>query len=245
MSFRGKFEPFTSLRQGGKNTYSFTLTCKNMLMPETFDCAIMDSTGQQPTQFHRHLKLKANESMAFNFDTCGWDWCDGDFFAILDKNERIKQQWDFKPKIYARGECPECHGSHKCIKCNGSGVIKDIHTHTISSCRTCNGTGICQKCYVPIRSGSNIAQEVYGTHPLPNADIAKQRKIAALQQTISNLDAQIAKADMDMRMMQMKDIDTSASIAFRSQLELQHALQRQLLNAQQELQQLMISNNYR
>lgn len=244
MSFRGKFESFTSLRQGGKKAYTFTLTCKNMLMPETFDCAIMDSSGQQPTQFHRHLKLKANESKVFNFDTCGWNWCQGDSFVILDKNDRPKQRWDLNLKIYARGECPECHGSHKCIKCNGSGVIKDIHTHTISSCRACNGTGICQKCYVPIREGSAIAQEVYGTHPLPNADMAKQRKIAALQQTISNIEAQIAKANMDTRMMQLKDIDVSASIAYRSQLELQHTLQRQLDNAQYELQQLIKTSGY-
>ena len=239
MSFRGKFEPYMSIRQGGKKAYSFTLTCKNMLMPETFDCAIMDSSGQQPTQFHRHLKLKANESKVFNYDECGWDWCQGDAFVILDKNDKIKQRWDLNLKIYSRGECPECHGSHKCNKCNGSGVIKDIHTHTISSCRACNGTGICQKCYVPIREGSTIAHEVYGTHPLPNSDMAKQQKIAALQQTISNLEAQITKADIDIRMMQFKGMDASASMAFRSQLELQHQLQRQLLNAQHELQQLI------
>lgn len=244
MSFRGKFESFTSLRQGGKKAYSFTLTCKNLFMTETFDCAIIDSTGQEPTQFHRYLKMKANESRAFNYDTCGWDWHQGDYFAILGKNDEIKQRWDLNLKIYARGECPECHGSHKCNKCNGSGILKDIHTHTITSCRACNGTGICQKCYVPIRSGSTLAQEVYGTHPLPNADISKQRKIATLQQTISNLDAQIAKADMDMRMMQKKGMDVSAGIAFRSQLELQHNLQRQLLNAQHELQQLLSTSNY-
>lgn len=244
MSFRGKFEQTTSLRQGGKKTYSFTLTCKNMLMPETFDCAIMDSSGQQPTQFHRHLKLKANESKVFNFDTCGWDWCQGDSFVILDKNDKPKQRWDLKLKIYARGECPECHGSHKCIKCNGSGVIKDIHTHTISSCRSCNGTGICQKCHVPIREGSTIAQEVYGTHPLPNADMAKQRKIAALQQTISNLEAQVAKAGMDARIMQLKGMDVSARTAYMAHVEMQYTLQRQLDNAQHELQQLINTNNY-
>lgn len=244
MSFRGLFEPYTSIRQGGKKAYSFTLTCKNMFMPETFDCAIMDSSGQQPTQFHRHLKLKANESKLFNYDECGWDWCHGDAFLILDKNDKIKQRWDLNLKIYARGECPECHGSHQCNKCNGSGVIKDIHTHTISSCRTCNGTGVCQKCYVPIREGSTIAQEVYGTHPLPNADMARQRKIAALQQTISNLEAQIAKADMDAKMMQLKGMDVSARTAYMVHVEMQYTLQRQLDNALHELQQLINTNSY-
>ena len=49
---------------------------------------------------------------------------------------------------------------------------------------------------------------------------------------------------MDMRMMQKKGMDVSAGIAFRSQLELQHNLQRQLLNAQHELQQLLSTSNY-
>ncbi len=210
-----------------------------MLMPETFDCAIMDSTGQQPTKFFRHERLKANESKIFNYDTCGWDWCQGDAFVILDKNDKIKQRWDLNLKIYAHGECPECHGNHKCIKCNGSGVIKDIHTHTISSCRTCNGTGVCQRCYVPIRSGSTLAQEVYGSQPLPNANFNKQKKIAALYQIISDLESKIVKADTDARIMQLKGIDEYARTAYMAQVEMRHSLQRQLLQAQYELNQLI------
>lgn len=238
MSFRGKFEWYNSLHQGGKRAISFTLTCKNMFMPETFDCAIIDSSGQEQSQIRRQLKLRPNESLVFNYDRCRWDWCQGDYFCILGKDDQIKQRWDLNLKIYARGECPECHGSHRCQNCNGNGVIENRNTHTINKCHTCNGTGVCQTCYVPIRSGTTLAQEVYGAQSIPNAGLSKQRKIAALQQTISNLESKIAKADMDMRMMQLKGMDVSARTAYMSQVEMLHSFQRQLINAQYELQQL-------
>ena len=238
MSFRGKFEWFRSLHQGGKKAISFTLTCKNMLMPETFDCAIIDSTGQQPSLIRRNLKLKPNESFTFNFDTCGWDWCQGDFFAILGKNDKIEQKWDLNLKICGRGECPECHGSHRCVKCNGTGIIRDANTHTISSCPTCNGTGICQKCYVPVRPGTTLANEIYNDTSLPDPAISKEKRIAALNKTISELQAKIEKADWDARMMQRKGTDISLHMVYSSHLELKHYYQRQLLQAQNELQQI-------
>ncbi len=238
MSFIGKFEWYNSLHQGGKRAISFTLTCTNMFKTETFDCAIIDSTGQEPAQIRRQLKLKPNEALVFNYDRCRWNWCQGDYFCILGKNDKIEQRWDLNLKIYDRGECPDCHGSHRCQSCNGSGVVKDRHTHTINTCNVCYGTGICQKCYVPIRSGTTLAQEVYGSQPLPNANINRQRKISALQQTISNLETKIAKADMDMRMMQFKGMDVSARTAYMSHVEMLHSFQRQLINAQYELQQL-------
>ena len=238
MSFRGSFDWFTSLHQGGKRAISFTLTCKNMLMPETFDCAIIDSTGQQPTQIRRGLKLKPNESFIFNYDSCGWDWCQGDFFAILGKNDKIQKRWDLNLKVYGRGECPECHGSHRCVKCNGTGTIRNSHNHTIDSCPTCNGTGICQKCYVPMRAGTNLANEVYGRIQMPNPELNRQQRISALQRTISDLQSKIEKADWDSRMMQRKGMDFSSRIAYSSQLELKHQYERQLIQAQYELQQL-------
>lgn len=242
MSLKGSFDWFISLHQGGKRAVSFTLTCKNMLMPETFDCAIIDSTGQQPTQIRRGLKLKPNESFVFNYDTCGWDWCQGDFFAILGKKDKIEKHWDLNLKIYGRGECPECHGSHRCVKCNGTGTIRNLHTHTISSCAICNETGVCQKCYVPVRPGTNLANAVYGGVQMPNPDMNRQRKIAALQRTISELQAKIEKADWDARIMQRKGTDVSLRTVYSSHLELKHQYQRQLLQAQYELQQLESMN---
>lgn len=238
MSFRGSFDWFTSLHQGGKRAISFTLTCKNMLMPETFDCAIIDSTGQRPTQIRRKLKLKTNESFTFNYDTCGWDWCQGDFFAILGKNDKIVQRWDLNLKIYARGECPECHGSHRCVKCNGNGIINNHNTHTIEKCSICNGTGICQKCYVPIRENSPLYTTVLDGTNIPNPEMSKQRKIAALQKTIADLQSKIEKADWDARMMQRRGMDVSLHTVYSSQLELKNMYERQLIQVQHELLQL-------
>lgn len=238
MSFRGSFDWYTSLNQGGKKAISFTLTCKNMLMPETFDCAIIDSTRQQPTQIRRRLKLKPNESFTFNYDTCGWNWCQGDAFVILGKNDKIHKRWDLNLKVYGRGECPECHGSHRCVKCNGTGTIRNNYNHTISSCPTCNGTGICQKCYVPMRAGTNLANEVYGGIQMPNPELSRLRRISALQKTTNDLQSKIEKAEWDARMMQRKGMDVSSHISYSSQLELKHQYERQLTQAQYELQQL-------
>ena len=92
MALKGSFEWFNSLRQGGRKAISFTLTNRNMFSPETFDCAIVDGTGQIPHQIRRQLKLKVNESFTFNIDTCGWDWCNGDYFAILGKKDKEKER---------------------------------------------------------------------------------------------------------------------------------------------------------
>ncbi len=209
-----------------------------MFQRETFDCAIIDSTGQTPTQIRRQLKLKPNESFTFNYDTCGWDWCQGDYFAILDKNDKIKKRWDLELKIYKRGECPECHGSHRCIKCNGNGTITDHRTHTVSKCRTCNGTGVCQTCYVPIRQGSNLANQIYVNVQMPNPEMSRQRKIETLRRTISDLQAKIEKEEWNQRMWQLKGMDVSSHTAYSSQLELKHMYERQLIQAQYELQQI-------
>lgn len=238
MSFRGSFDWYTSLNQGGKKAISFTLTCKNMLMPETFDCAIIDSTGQQSTQIRRRLKLKPNESFIFNYDTCGWNWCVGDYFAILGKNDKIEKRWDLNLKIYGRGECPECHGSHRCVKCNGTGTVRNIHAYTISSCVACNGTGTCQKCYVPLRPGTNLANEIYNGIAQPNPSLSRENRIAALHKTISDLQAKIEKEEWEARMMQRRGMDVSLHMAYSSHLELKHQYQMQLLQAQNELQQL-------
>lgn len=209
-----------------------------MLMPETFDCAIIDSTGQQPTQIRRRLKLKPNESFTFNFDTCGWDWCQGDFFAVLGKNDKIQKRWELNLKVYGCGECPDCHGSHRCIKCNGTGTIRNQHTHTISTCPTCNGTGVCQTCYVPIRQGNNFANQVYGNVQMPNPEMSRQRKIETLRRTISDLRSKIEKEEWNQRMWQLKGMDVSSHTAYSSQLELKHMYERQLIQAQYELQQI-------
>lgn len=238
MGLKGKFEWFNSLHQGGRKAISFTLRCSNMLQSETFDCAIIDSTGMEPPQIRRQLKMKPNDMLRFDYDTCRWNWCQGDYFAILGKNDKIEKRWDLNLKIYANGECPECHGSHRCATCNGNGIIKDNYSHTYTSCVTCNGTGICQTCYVPLRQGNSFDATIVGNVSVPNADLSMQKRISVLQQRISDLRAKIEKAEWDRRMMQLKDMDMSSQIAYRSQLELKSRYEQQLIQAQYELEQL-------
>lgn len=238
MALKGTFSWFNSLHQGGRKAISFTLTCDNMFQTESFDCAIVDGTGQLPPQIRRQLKLRPKESFRFDYDTCQWDWCQGDFFAILGKNDKVEKRWDLNLKMYGPGECPECHGTHKCIQCNGSGTIHNRHIHTYSNCTTCNGTGVCQTCYVPIRQGSNLANQVYGNVQMPNPDMNRQRKINALREQIHDLEAKIEQAEWDRRMMQRRGTDISSHSVYSSHLNLMHQYKIRLIQLQSELQQL-------
>ena len=83
MSFRGEFNWIQCLHQGGRKAISFTLKCTNMFQTETFDAAIIDGNGQLQPMMFRQQRLAANKSLRFDFDTVGWDWCQGDTFAII------------------------------------------------------------------------------------------------------------------------------------------------------------------
>lgn len=243
MSFRGKFEWYNSIQQGGKKAITFTLTCKNMFMRETFDCAIMDSSGQQPSQIRRRIKLKPKESFVFNYDTCGWDWCIGDFFAIIDSNnDNILERWDVDVKVYGRGECPECHGSHRCSKCNGTGIMNNPYTHTMSQCPVCSGTGLCQTCYVPVRYGSTMYNEIYSNGSIPNPNLNKQYRIEALQRRISELQKMIERAEWNERMMQLRRIDKSMGTTFMHILNQKVQYEQQIIQLQHQLDQLSNMN---
>lgn len=244
MSFKGEYNWILSKRQSGRKAISFTLTCMNIFQSETFNAAIIDGSGHiQPMIFHQQT-LAAKKSFRFDYDTVGWDWCQGDIFAILDKHEQMVQKWPLNLRVPAPGECSECHGIHKCISCNGTGIITDRKTHTISTCEICHGTGICQTCYIPIR-GSNL-----GINPqhdstqgatrsnYPNISRVKERKIAAIQQRICELQAKIAKCDWDEKMMQLRDADITLHNVYSSQLNLKYQYQRQLYELQYQLQQL-------
>lgn len=106
MSLQGGFEWYTSLKQGGKMSVQFVLRNTNMLMSETFDCIIADASGQQQPQVWRKMKIKARQSIAFNFDTCGWEWSQGDFFAILGKDSQAVQRWDLRLNVPGRANQP-------------------------------------------------------------------------------------------------------------------------------------------
>lgn len=250
-SFKGQFNWIQSMRQGGCKAISFTLTCTNIFQSETFDAVIIDGTGQLQPMFFNQLTLSAKKSFHFDMDTVGWDWCQGDTFAILDKNRQIDKhaKWTLNIKVPAPGECRECHGTHKCKQCNGTGIITNNYTHEISSCEVCHGTGICQTCYVPFRNVENTsvnfqqnAMGGYGYNTLSETpssqEVAKQRKIAALRQSIQDLQAKIERADWDERMMKLKGTDISSRRVYMSQVNLKFQYERQLSELQYKLQQL-------
>lgn len=244
MSFKGEYNWIQSKRQGGRKAISFTLTCMNFFQSETFNAAIIDGSGQiQPMIFHQQT-LAAKKSFRFDYDTVGWDWCQGDIFAILDKHEQMVQKWLLNLRVPAPGECSECHGTHKCASCNGTGIMTDRRTHTISTCEICHGTGICQTCYIPIRRSDFGMNQQYDfmqgatRNNYPNVSRTRERKIAAIQQRIGELQAKIAKCDWDEKMMQLRDADITLHNTYSSQLNLKYQYQRQLHELQYQLQQL-------
>jgi len=232
MGLKGSFSWFNSLHQGGKKAISFTLTCDNLLSSEVFDCAIIDGKGELPPQIRRQLKLPARKTFVFNYDTCGWNWCQGDFFAILGKNDKIKQRWDLNLREYKRGECPECHGTHKCAACNGTGMITNYSSHTVTKCRQCGGTGICQKCYIPKR-GADLSSET-----MQNTENIRRVKADAIRRQITDLQNKIQQVEWEIRMMDLKGQELSLSMVYRSKIEMKFTYERQLLELQNELTQI-------
>lgn len=237
MALIGTFSWYNSLHQGGKKAISFSLYSDNHFQNETFDCAIIDSKGQLTPQIRRQITLKPKQSFRFDYDSCGWDWCVGDFFAILGENDRIKKRWNLNLQMYKPGECPECHGTKKCKYCNGSGMVHYKHVHTYSQCTVCDGNGVCQTCYIPIRQDSNdlITNANMG---MPSPNINRQRKIEGLRQVISDLQSRIEKVKWDLRIMEIRGRDVSQTMVYRSQQDLLHQYKIQLIHAQSELQQL-------
>ena len=153
MSFKGSFELTTSNRMHGFRLWSFVLKCTNLFQSETVDCMISDEFGRQPF-FFRQQTFKAGRSYRFDYDTVDWTWHQHDFFAILGNGDKIVQKWQLNLKEYAQGECPDCHGTHKCRKCNGEGfVYPHGHVWEFQTCDACGGTGTCQRCDIPYRPG--------------------------------------------------------------------------------------------
>lgn len=152
MGFKGKFELTTSTRISGARFYSFVLKCTNLLLGETVDYMISDEFNQRPF-YYRNQTFKAGRSYRFDFDTVDWEWCQHDYFAILGKNDKVIKKWQLNLKEYKPGECPECHGTLKCKKCNGQGFIyQQGIMMEYKACDACGGTGICQTCFIPRRA---------------------------------------------------------------------------------------------
>lgn len=237
MGLKGKFEWYNSLRLGGRKAISFILTCDNLFQEETFDCAIMANNGIVQPMVFRQLKLKAKQSLQFNFDTIDWQWSNGDTFVILGKNDAIKQKWPLNIQMYAPGECPECHGTHKCRKCSGKGFL-NLANHRVEQCDVCARTGICQTCYVPQRTAPSTTYPNQPGTTQNNGRAAKDRQIEGLRINIADLQAKIEKTQWDMKMMQLKDMDRTNSSVYLSYNQLLHQYNMQMINLQSQLEQL-------
>lgn len=244
MRLEGEYKWYQSMRKGGRWSISFLLKCTRWLRKEKFAYAIYDGTGQ--LQPHRsYVELGANDTMRFDYDTCDWDWCQGDTFAVLDECGEIVEHWTLNLQTYAPGECPDCHGTKRCPTCNGTGSIKD-QMHMISTCQHCGGTGTCVRCYIPIRSVggptiNNTTTMQSGTMANanhPTVDTSRQRKMEMLRRRIHELQRNIERAEWDLHMMQISKMDTSSNGVYSSKLQLMNQYHQQLLNLQYELQQL-------
>ena len=152
MSLKGSFSLCNSQRLHGDRQWQFVLTNTNLLFSETFDVMLGGAMGQQPFIF-RNITLKPRQSVAFNYDTVDWYWYQDDFAAVIDSNNRILKKWSLHIREYAPGECPECHGTHKCRHCRGNGLIyPPDKIWEARTCTACGGTGICHTCFIPRRN---------------------------------------------------------------------------------------------
>ena len=97
MSFKGTFLRYASNRLHGSILISFSLKCTNILFGETVDVGIFPSDGSQPW-YYRSLKFKSGQTYVFNFDSIDWNWCQGDYAAILGADNKIIQKWTLQLK---------------------------------------------------------------------------------------------------------------------------------------------------
>lgn len=253
MSLKGNFVKKVSQRFL-TSIYSFELSCSS-LFGETFDCAIISCYGQ-PMLKYNGIKMGHNSLLTFNVDTLhGFaenfnGWCQGDYFAILDKKGKEKQKWILSIKEYTQGECPECHGAQRCSYCHGNGKIYSNASIGYESCRHCGGTGVCPTCYVPKRKGY-VNNSIYnqldvgGTHidgvsyeRTQVERVNQMRRRLQIEQEIMNLREEIQKLDIDLNIMKLKNQEISQRNVYLSYVNLKYKYQRQLLELQSQLNTL-------
>ncbi len=241
-SFTGKFTKVPS-RNGGMMIYSFSLKCTNWLQSEMIDFMISDAQKNQPW-YYRNQTIKAGGVFTFNYDTCGWQWYQGDFFAILNKNGKIEQRWQLNLKEYAPGECPECHGTKKCKHCKGKGMWVDLGIRTysgIESCPHCGGTGICQTCDIPRRNFLSTPINTSFNSVSTNSSSGKRhRPIADIKNDIQFAQSQLERAEWNYRYNKMTGLyEDNQYILQQSEIALLSSYRQRLIALQEELRQAM------
>lgn len=232
MSLKGQFNQIISQRVQGMKIYSFTLTNSAWLGSETFDAMLCDAYGQQPW-YYRNQTLKAGQSFRFDFDTVDWQWCQGDFFAILGRKDKIVDKWVLNLKEYAPGECPECHGTHKCRHCNGQGYSFSFNAG-VSQCPYCGGTGICSTCDIPRRTPKPMSGGPSGAYQQQGSG-RRGRSAAQIQMDINDLLRKINQVDWDIKQMQITGRDVTSHRVYMSYVNLKYQYEKQMLRLQQEL----------
>ena len=240
MSLKGKYIWFNSIRLGGKKAISFELTNSAWFGQEVFNAALVSGDGMTSPMHYPQQELKHGETLSFNYDTVGWNWKQGDSFVLLDKKGKIKQSWPLNLSTYAVGECPECHGTHRCKTCQGKGVITDYHTHMVTTCHVCYGTGICQTCYIPVSQTSPLND--YASTMQPNSKIYREKRKTILRGQIADLQSKIDKMNRDEFVQDLRNAwhpssSTSHTLS-SSQLSLKLQYEQALIKAQYELEQL-------
>lgn len=152
MGFKGSFSKQRCNRLGGGFIWSFELTNTDWFGSKKYSIVIYDTFRQNPW-YWRNQVLKAKHTVSFNFDTVDWEFYQGDTVCLIDDNDRILQSWTLQLREYRPGECPECHGTHKCRHCNGEGYVYPRgRVEEFKKCEVCDGTGMCQTCFVPTRT---------------------------------------------------------------------------------------------
>lgn len=225
---------------GGKKAISFVLTNSDWFGSEVFNAALLSGDGSINPMHFSQQTLKHGEALHFNYDTIGWNWCQGDSFVILDNKGKIKQSWPLNISTYALGECPECHGTHKCKTCMGRGTITDS-THMVSTCPVCHGTGLCQTCYIPTRGSALLSGYLMGGN-VPDPAQYRMRRKETLRSQINDLQHKIDKLERDAYIQDMHNAmrpwQTPSYTISTANSSLKLSYEQALIKARTELEQL-------
>ena len=241
MSFSGEFKLITSQRAAGVRIWSFSLKCTNWLQSETIDFMLCDCYERQPW-YYRKQTIKAGQVFRFDYDTVGWQWYQGDYFAILGKNDKIEERWFLRLPEYGPGECPECHGTHRCSHCRGQGYSVDLkRTGDITACPYCGGTGTCSTCDVPRRpqpvGGGLVGYggEAQATGGGSGGLLHRHRSPSQIQADMADVRSKLTQVEWDLRRMQMDGTNVTMHAVFRAYLLQKDTYMKQLLALEKEL----------
>ena len=179
MSLTGRFEKYMHFSPK-HNVYlpdwSFILTNTSRFDNKKIIAYITDYWGSKKSN-PMNVEVRGGNSYTFNMDNTHWLWGQGDVFYVLDADSgETLGRWEFWVKVYAPGECPDCHGAKTCPSCRGERIIMTETRYKLGflHCPRCCGTGECQTCYVPYHEDSLGTKRI--PDRLPPQNIPKRTK---------------------------------------------------------------------